>query len=231
MLDVLREEKKYVCNLTEASYVKNSLKGILAGDPFQGYRPYIVRSLYFDTYGDRDYQEKEDGLSERRKVRLRIYSPEAGTAKLELKQKSGCMQRKQSLSIKREDAMELIKGNYEVLKKYDSKFAVYMYGLMETEHYMPKTVVEYDRTAFTAPFNNTRLTIDSGIRANEGYFNIFDNNLCLYPVCDPAEVILEVKYNNFLLSYIKDAIRCVDKTESSASKYMMARKIGRGGEK
>ena len=102
MLDVFREEKKYICNLLEASYLKNTLCGILQGDPYQGYEPYMVRSLYFDSFSDIDYREKEDGLSERKKVRLRIYSPDAKSAKLELKQKSGCMQRKQSLSVSRE---------------------------------------------------------------------------------------------------------------------------------
>ena len=230
MIDVFREEKKYVCNLLEASYVKNTLMGVMSGDPFQGYRPYLVRSLYFDSYKDVDYREKEDGLSERKKVRLRVYSPDAKKAKLELKQKSGCMQRKQSLSVSREHAIELINGNYGVLKEYEDDFAVYMHNLMKTEFYIPKTVVEYDRVAFTAPINNIRLTVDSGVRANEGYFNIFDKALTLYPVMDPAKVILEVKYNKFLLSYIKEALRCVDKIESSASKYVMARGIGQGGE-
>ncbi len=230
MLDIFREEKKYVCNLLEAGYLRNTLSGTLQGDPFNEYEPYMVRSLYFDSFADTDFWEKEDGLSERKKVRLRIYSPDAKTAKLELKQKSGCMQRKQSLTVSREHAIDLINGNYDVLKEYNDEFASYMFNLMTLEAYKPKTVVEYDRVAFTAPINNIRLTVDSGVRANEGYFNIFDKDIALYPVIDPASVIFEVKYNNYLLSYIKDVIRCVCKTESSASKYSLARYIGQGGE-
>lgn len=230
MIDVFREEKKYVCNLLEAVYLKNCLNAILQGDPFQGYEPYMVRSLYFDTVSDSDFREKEDGLSDRRKVRLRIYSPDAKTAKLELKQKSGCMQRKQSLTISREHAKELIHGNYDVLKEYGDDFATYMYNLMNLEGYKPKTVVEYDRVAYTAPINDIRLTVDSGVRANEGHFDIFNKDLALYSVIDPTTVIFEVKYNKYLLSYIKDAIRCVCKLESSASKYTLARYIGQGGE-
>jgi len=230
MLDVFREEKKYVCNLLEAVYLKNSLNGILQGDPFQGFEPYLVRSLYFDTISDTDFKEKEDGLSDRKKVRLRVYSPDSKTAKLELKQKSGSMQRKQSLTLSREHAQELINSNYEVLKEYDDDFAVYMYNLMNLEGYKPKTVVEYDRVAYTAPINNIRLTVDSGVRANEGCYDIFDNDIALYPVIDPTTVIFEVKYNKYLLSYIKDAISCVCKLETSASKYTLARYIGQGGE-
>lgn len=230
MLDVFREEKKYLCNLLEAVYLKNTLNGIMQGDPFQGYEPYMVRSLYFDSIKDTDYTEKEDGLGDRKKVRLRVYSPEAVTAKLELKQKSGCMQRKQSLSLSREHAKEMIKGNYDVLKEYDDEFASYMYNLMTLEAYRPKTVIEYDRVAYTAPINNIRLTVDCGVRANEGYFDIFDKDIALYPVIDPSEVIFEVKYNKYMLSYIKDAIRCVCRIESSASKYTLSRCIGQGGE-
>ena len=230
MLDVLREEKKYVCNLLEAVYLKNTLNGIMQGDPYQGYEPYMVRSLYFDSMSDIDYREKEDGLSDRKKVRLRIYSPDSDYAKLELKQKSGCMQRKQSLAVTREHAVELISGNYDVLKEYDNEFSTYMYNLMTLESYRPKTVIEYDRVAYVAPINNIRLTVDSGVRANEGYFNIFDENIALYPVIDPSSVIFEVKYNKYMPSYVKDAIRFICKTETSASKYTMSRYIGQGGE-
>jgi hypothetical protein len=78
--------------------------------------------------------------------------------------------------------------------------------------------------------NDIRITFDSEVESNEGYFDIFDKNLCIYPVMPKDEVILEVKYNNFILSYIKDVIQCVDKTEMSNSKYCMARKYGMIGE-
>ncbi len=74
---------------------------------------------------------------------------------------------------------------------------------MEMWAYRPKTVVEYDRFAFIAPENSIRITFDSGIRANEVNFNIFDRNLVLNSVMSPFAVVLEVKYNGFLLSYIK----------------------------
>jgi hypothetical protein len=35
-------------------------------------------------------------------------------------------------------------------------------------------------------------------------FNIFDENLLMYPVFDKFNTVLEVKYNGFLLTYIKD---------------------------
>lgn len=228
MLDVFREEKKYLCNLPEFVYIKNVLSAVLEGDPFNGYDSYLVRSLYFDSNQDVDYFEKDAGLSERKKVRLRIYDPKAEKAKLELKAKSGSMQRKQSLTISKSHAIELINGNYEVLNEYEGEFASYMYYLMVTEQYSPKTLIEYDRVGLTAPLNNTRITFDSGVRAHEGNYNLFDDVVNCYPVISPSKGILEVKYNKFLASYIKETLRCVNLLESSASKYVLARCIGQG---
>ena len=229
-LDVFREEKKYEMSILGLEYVKQRMESCLHGDKFNGTKPYLVRSLYFDSYCNTDYWEKDLGANYRKKIRLRVYSPDASTAKLELKEKSGSMQRKQSLTIPREEAVELINGNYEVLLEHEEELASYLYGKMTSELYTPRTVVEYDRIAFGTNENNIRLTIDTGIRANEGYFNIFDNNLQLYPVMQPDKGVLEVKYNNFLLSYIKDVIECTDSLETSVSKYMLARRVGMGGE-
>ena len=205
------------------------MESCLHGDPFNGTKPYLVRSLYFDSYDNADYWDKDFGANYRKKIRLRVYSPQASSAKLELKEKTGAMQRKQSLTISREEALEMINGNYDILLDHDEELAGFLYTKMTSELYTPRTVVEYDRVAFGTNENNIRLTIDTGIRANEGDFNIFDENLQLYPVMSIDRGVLEVKYNNFLLSYIKDVIECVDSLETSVSKYMLARKIGMGG--
>jgi len=55
---------------------------------------------------------------------------------------------------------------------------------------------------------------------------VFDRNLVLNSVMSPFAVVLEVKYNGFLLSYIKHMLLPVQKSELSVSKYCMARQIG-----
>ncbi len=97
---------------------------------------------------------------------------------------------------------------------------------MKTEHYIPKTVVEYNRKAFIARENDIRLTFDSDIRANEVNFNIFDENILLYPVFTNSNIVFEVKYNGFLLGFIKDLMDNVNKSELSVSKYCLARMAG-----
>ena len=83
----------------------------------------MSRSLYFDTLDDQDFADKVDGLELRRKIRLRIYSPSASFAMLEMKQKEGAYQRKRSLRLNREDAERLCRGDYRPLQAYDDPFA------------------------------------------------------------------------------------------------------------
>ena len=47
----------------------------------------------------------------------------------------------------------------------------------------------------------------------------------LYPVMDPFHMVLEVKYNGFLLSYIKDLLDLVERSELSVSKYCLGRGV------
>ena len=76
MRDVLREEKKFLLNQAEALKLRNYLSNVVHTDSHNGLDGYQVRSLYFDSLSNRDFQEKEDGLELRRKLRLRVYSPE-----------------------------------------------------------------------------------------------------------------------------------------------------------
>ena len=42
---------------------------------------------------------------------------------------------------------------------------------------------------------------------------------------DPFNVVLEVKFDGFLLSYIRSMLNMVDKIELSVSKYCLARSV------
>lgn len=226
MKDVLREEKKFLLNTAEASRQSMLLEGAMIQDKYNGPTGYMVRSLYFDTVYDSDYFEKEAGTETRRKVRLRIYSTDDDKAYLELKQKQGAYQHKRSLTMSREDAESLIHGNYEVLLNYKEPVAAEMYVFMKTRCYVPKAIVQYYRKAFKAKENRIRITFDSHIEATESCFDLFSPTLNMNPVMDRGVTILEVKYNGFLLTYIKDLLNSVEKSELSVSKYVLARQHG-----
>lgn len=222
----LRQEKKFL--ITVDRYVKYAhyFEQLLAQDIHNNGLGYLVRSLYFDTLQDRDYYEKLNGIEIRRKIRLRIYDTEGDVALLEVKQKQGAQQLKRSLKIAKEDAIRLTKGEYTCLLKYKEPFAAECFATMNTLGYRPKSIVQYYRKAFVARENNTRLTFDYSILATENCFDLFSEKLSLYPILDSYHVILEVKYKDFLLSYIKEIINQCDQSEISISKYCLSRSIG-----
>lgn len=226
MNKVLREEKKFLISVDEFIALSHSVGHMMISDPHNGTHGYSIRSLYFDTIYDNDYFEKADGVELRRKIRLRCYDPNANYAMLEMKQKQGANQMKRSLRISREDAIELTKGNYSPLLKYSDPFAAECYGLMNYRCYIPKTIVEYNRKAFIAKENKIRITFDNNVVSTESSFDLFDPNLNMNPVLDKYDVILEVKFNGFLLGYIKDMINAVNRSELSVSKYVLARQNG-----
>ena len=82
---------------------------------------------------DSDFYDKIEGIELRRKLRLRIYSPESDFAMLEMKQKEGSYQRKRSLRVSREDAQKLIKGEFSALLHYEDPFAAECFGLFPPE--------------------------------------------------------------------------------------------------
>lgn len=225
--EVLRKEKKYLLPLEMYYYLSGKLEKILKVDGYGKADGYCVRSLYFDSLEDVDWQEKEDGLENRRKIRLRNYGNGSQNAKLELKQKQGDNQRKRSLLMTKSDAMSLIEGNTSVLLTYPDKLATELYCRMNQYCYKPKTIIEYRRKAFISPENDIRITFDFQVRGTEASYDIFNNHLLQYSLLDPHLVILEVKYNGFLLSHIKDLLAEVDGSELSASKYCMGRMISK----
>lgn len=107
---VLREEKKRLLSVKERSDIENRLGAVMMADDHNGDEGYIVRSLYFDTPDEKDYNEKLDGTELRRKVRLRIYSPLDEVGYLEIKQKEGAYQKKRSLPLNKKAIMELLDG-------------------------------------------------------------------------------------------------------------------------
>ncbi|MBM6830183.1 polyphosphate polymerase domain-containing protein [Anaerotignum lactatifermentans] len=223
MNEVYRQEKKYFMTMVDMKRLSWELDPVMIQDAHNGIHGYSIRSLYFDTVNDKDYEDKINGLELRRKIRLRIYDPAADFAMLEMKQKEGDFQKKRSLRVSREDAMELNRGNYGCLLKYEDPFAQECFGVMHMQCYRPKTIVEYRRKAYIAKENKIRITFDHDIRATETDLRLFSPNLNMYPVLDAFHCVLEVKYNGFLLTYIKNLVNEANKSSLSVSKYCLAR--------
>ncbi|MBR2547341.1 MAG: polyphosphate polymerase domain-containing protein [Eubacterium sp.] len=223
MLDVSRKELKYIIRTDDTALLEQRIGKIMDPDSNNRSGSYTVRSLYFDSFGDTDYNEKLDGLTHRKKIRIRIYNGSDALIKLELKIKDGGFQRKRSIRLSREEAEDMIRGDYLFLMERPEATAHALYTIMETRGYRPKIIVEYDRTAFAAETNEIRVTFDKAIRVWTDPEDFFDPKVEPIPVTDPSETTMEVKYNGFLYSHIREALRVADRSSITNSKYVRAR--------
>ena len=226
-MQVKRTENKFIINKKEALILKKRLDMIIPRDEHSiSEDGYEIRSLYFDTIWDRCCQEKEDGLQFHEKIRARIYGTNGDVIKLESKKKNGEFQVKQTMLIKRDTLDQICRGNYGVLLKYDDPLAVYFYKKL-SEGMIPKNIIQYNRLSFCLNINNIRITFDSGIRATESCFDLFQDPLQAHPILPENLVILEVKYNDFLFDYIKNALSVLEEKQTSFSKYFSGRSFYR----
>ncbi len=225
MEEVLRKEFKYVISLEKFYRIRRQLETFLSYDKNSPDEGYNVRSLYFDTIDDRDMFDTLYGLFDKKKIRLRIYSIHDKFVKLECKRKMGNDTHKISITISREQAEEMIKGNFDFLIGLDNAEARNMYNILITEGYSAKTIIEYRRIAFVYPVSNTRICFDTDIGASLTPFRFFDENVGFLPLITKDQGVLEVKYDHFLPTLIRDSIAPMDELQIANSKYVQARMI------
>ena len=225
-LSVFRNERKYIVTHDDALSIKSKFDRLLMRDEHAETFGYIVRSLYFDSVNNEDYMTKLAGTEIRKKIRIRTYSPDSDSCKLEAKLKNGDLQHKVSLWITKGEAYELCRCNYSVLIKYfsESEDAMRIYMWMVEGCYRPVVLIEYDRIAYTFPLYNTRLTIDMNIRSSESNLDLFSEDP-MYIMVQNNVHVLEVKYNEKLMKFISDVLKQYNLTQCSVSKYCMGRKI------
>lgn len=222
-MQVNRSEHKYLITQVQATLIKKRLQNVIPLDCHcKSMNGYEIRSLYFDTVKNRSCYEKLDGSQIHEKIRLRIYGNDDRIIKLESKWKDGMRQVKKTLLIPRSLAEELIEGKYEGLKNIDNPLAFYFYKRL-SEGMLPKVIISYDRLSYCLNTNNTRITFDSNIRSTESNFDIFVPTLQARPILPASQLILEVKFNGFLLDYIKKELQGLKQSVTSYSKYVNGR--------
>lgn len=225
-LSVSRKELKFLLSLKDRLYLLNCLNKLLTPDAYGGYNGYSVRSLYFDSCSNEDYFQKMNKTTHRKRIRLRIYSLEDKKVKFEMKRKSFGRQLKETISITREDAIEIMNMNYEVLLKYkNSPLAEYAYDVMTTSNYRPVSLVQYSRRAFTHKDFNTRITLDNNLIYTDFDHDLFSDKVNFKEALPKDQTILEVKYDRFLFSQIQDVLKNCNFVGPPPSKYATSRQL------
>lgn len=183
---------------------------------------YFIRSLYFDSYRDKVLREKLDGLGEREKFRIRFYNMDDSLVRLEKKSKKVGLCLKGSADISWEQVQKITKGDFDFLENSEEPLHRELYIKMLTEQLRPKIIVDYKRKAYVFPCGNVRITFDYDISSSYDLENFFGETAQI-PV--PEEIIMEVKYDEFLPQIIADITQLNGRQSCSFSKYAAARII------
>lgn len=165
------------------------------------------------------------GLNERLKIRIRIYNKSAECIKLEIKYKLNGFTKKESCRISKELCDKLIKGEFLNIEECDNKVLNKLYLEQKMRMVKPKLIVEYDRTAYVYAAGNVRVTFDQNIRTSKYLEKFFDDNLFSVPLLEANQEILEVKYDEFLPTYIFDTLELNKLNRTAFSKYAVSRNV------
>lgn len=225
VLKVYRHELKFLLSQMEYRHLRCLLGALMDKDlNMKKNQDYYIRSLYFDTVTNMDYRSKIMGVSDRKKIRLRIYSIDTDKVKLEIKNKEADYSLKETATISREDAERLAMCDYKALLGYHDTVSQKTYHNFMDGGYRPKVIVDYDREAYLLPIENIRFTFDKKIRAAKAA-GLFDDSLAMCGILSEAQVILEVKYDRYLPRHLSDVLSSICMQRMSISKYCMAREI------
>ena len=221
----LRHELKYHITPAELTVLRGVLAPVMQLDPNGNENnEYHIRSLYFDTINDDALDEKIAGVGNRKKYRIRIYNFSDRVIKLECKSKYGDLISKQSVSIPRELAEQLIAGDPDGLLRMRHPLFHDVYREMRTRLLRPAVIVDYVREAYIHQAEEVRITFDKQVRTGLYSVDMFNPQIPTYPVFDDPVEILEVKFDEFLPSYLQAILSVVTAQRSAISKYTWCRR-------
>ncbi len=224
-----RHELKFLCSAGSSYVMENKIRHVCKPDPYADDRGrYVIRSLYFDSYGDRCFREGIDGTDERKKYRIRIYNGCSEMIRLECKYSVHGMKAKESCVITERQCESLIRnrpvpgigsGQGELLARFLAE--------QKAEFLQPKVIVEYTRSPYIYEAGNVRITFDRNLGSGwevEKFLEPCIRRRGVFPV---GEELLEVKYDEVLPAAIAEILAAGQQLSSTSfSKYVLCRKCG-----
>ena len=219
--EIYRNEWKYLISWGEKELITSRIAPLLHPDPNAVNGGYLIRSLYFDDYWNTAYEQKEAGVLERKKYRIRIYNYSDRSIKLERKKKYGAYIYKQSAKITRSEFEAILAGDYNFLLKSSQPLLQEFYVECRCHNLRPRTIVDYEREPWIRDAGTVRITFDQNVRAAVGSFDIFDPSLPCLSVIDPGQLVMEVKFTEFLPKFVQDILPPQRAEMTAVSKYVL----------
>ncbi|MGI6665389.1 MAG: polyphosphate polymerase domain-containing protein [Christensenellaceae bacterium] len=218
-----RHEYKHSLNFMDYTILKSRLSATLSRDRNVNEKgEYAIRSLYFDTPGDKALREKIDGVDRREKFRIRRYSSDATLLRIEKKAKLRGRCYKSDVVVTKEEVNAILAGEIAFMASDSRPLLTELYSKMRGQLLQPKTIVDYIREPFIYPAGNVRITLDRDIRTGLFSQNFFCDTLPTIPVGDEI-VLLEVKYDAFLPDFVIKLLQLGNRRAAACSKYALSR--------
>ncbi len=220
-----RHEWKHEISYLDMLSMKARLMAVAEPDPHTIDGKYLIRSLYFDNLTDKALREKIDGVNMREKFRIRYYNGDLSLIHLEKKSKLNGLGTKYSAPLTAEQAQSIVEGNIEWMATSEHSLIQELYCKMKYQGMRPKTIVDYTREPFIFRPGNVRVTFDYNIRTGMGCTDFLNTECVTVPAGD-APIILEVKWDAYLPSIIRDAVQTPGRRVTAFSKYAQCRVYG-----
>ena len=217
-----RHEWKHVLNYADLLTLRHRLGAVMERDPHAIDGKYHIRSLYFDNPDDKALREKIDGVNIREKFRIRLYNRDTSLIKLEKKSKRNGLGTKYSANLTEEEAQKIVDGDLDWMMASDQALVQELYCKMRYQRLEPKTIVDYTREPFIFRPGNVRVTLDYDIRTGQERTDFLDPEVVTIPAGD-APILVEVKWDEFLPTIIRDAVTLPNRRVGSFSKYAQCR--------
>lgn len=218
----LRHEWKHRLAPEDLPVLRQRLRLIAKPDPYAVGGCYQIRSLYFDTPGDKALREKLDGVNDREKFRLRCYNGDLSLIHLEKKRKRNGLGYKEKVPLTPDQVQAILTGNLGWMKTTRSPLLQELYWKMTVQALRPRTIVDYRREPYVYAPGNVRVTLDYDLRTGLGSVD-FLNPRCVTIAARDAPILLEVKWDAFLPDVIRDAVQIPGRRASAFSKYAACR--------
>ena len=220
-----RHEWKHEISTSDMISIRQRMRVIAKTDPHALDGKYRIRSLYFDNLADTALREKIDGVNCREKFRIRYYNDDLSFIRLEKKSKWNGLGNKQSATLSAEEAQAIVDGDLDWMMVSNHPLLQELYTKMTVQGLRPKTIVDYTREPFVYAPGNVRVTLDYDIRTGLGCTDFLNPNAITVPAGD-APIILEVKWDEYLPSVIRDAVQLNGVRTTAFSKYAICRIYG-----
>ncbi len=224
MENKFRHELKYQISYADYLAIRLRLRAVMKPDSHAGSDgKYLIRSIYFDNFEDKALKEKLYGIRKRDKFRIRWYNDDMSFITLEKKSKVDSLCKKLDAAISKEELIAILNGRVGWMALHSEPLVRELYHRMRTERLKPRVVVSYIREPYVYEAGNVRVTFDMNIRTSH-YQQDFSKEIIDLPASE--EMIMEVKYDEFLPEIIQHLIQTENIRVGAFSKYSACRRYG-----